>query len=544
MRLFGFLAFATLATLLPALVVVWNMGAMAPFWFLAGDAYLYLAIGEASSGLSMSFDGLRPTNGFHPLWQVWVRVATTLGYGPLQVMAIVSYSAIALTWAGVLILGAAIRRLTGSWLLAMLAVPGVYYLVIGQALRNLPVWSFFDGMEAGLAFFFASCVVWVVSGLSTANASQRPVKTIGLLLAALVLTRLDEVFVPLSLAIVMVFWPGRPFARRITDALWLSGPAALAVAIFIGWSMATTGHMTPVSGAAKGEGAVLANGWVTLATVFAPVLDLREALTSYEAARDALLGGAFRVVELIVPAGFALGFAILAMRRFQHQPWAPFLVAICGGIVLKATYNFVAVNYWHQATWYFAVAMMMMSLGSAILLAPAVRRLSPTGTTIAAGVLGLMTLLHASLWSATLMTDTSRIAHRDFWLDRIATQTALLNADPDLRVLEFGDGMLNFSFDFPIRHGFAFAGDFQSLDALRQSRLLRDSFADGFRVISSYEYLRVPAGAEDWTSDQIRAFLQTSFLDSRVKDELQYFDFDMMFVHHPANVPFIRLIPR
>ncbi|WP_323036951.1 hypothetical protein [Pararhodobacter sp.] len=544
MRALGFITYVTIATLLPVLVVVWNMGATAPFWFLAGDAYLYLGIGEASSGWSMSYDGLRATNGFHPLWQVWVRLVTNIADGPLQVMTLVAYSAIALTWAGVLLLGAAIRRLTGSWLLAMLVVPGVYYLVIGQALRNLPIWGFYDGMEAGLAFFIAGLLAWLIARLDHTDRSRRLWQIIGLTLAALVLTRLDEVFLILALTAAVTFWPGRAFVRRITDAAWIACPSALAVAGFIGWSYATTGLLSPVSGAAKGEGAFLANSWVTLATFFAPLIDVREALTSYEAGRQTLLGGAFRVVELVIPALFALGFGTLTLRRHRENPWAPALVGFCGGVILKALYHLTAVNYWHQASWYFAVAMMVMTLGTAILLAPAARRLSRAGAGAAALALGSVTMLHASLWSASLMTNTVRLEQRDFWQTRAATQSALYARDPDIRVMEFGDGLLNFTFDFPVRHGFVFAGDGQSLTALRESRLLRDGYDDGFTVLSSFEYLAVPEGAETWTSDQIRAFLQNSFLDGRIKAELPDFDFEMLYIHRPTNVPFIRLIPR
>ena len=539
MRALSFVVFASLATLLPALVVAWNMGAMAPFWFLAGDAYLYLGIGDASHGLAMSFDGLRPTNGFHPAWQLWVRIATALTDGPLGAMTLVAWSAIACTLAGVLVLGAAIRRFTGSWLLALLSVPGVYYLTIGQTLHNLPVWGFFDGMEAGLAFLISALLLWL-----TARQTTRPL-TLGLVIAALVLTRLDEIFVPAGIALCVTFWPGRPFARRITDAAQLVAPAALGVALFVGWSVWTTGMLAPVSGAAKGEGALLQNAWVTLATFFTPLVDLREALTDYSADRAGLLGGAFRVVELVIPALFTAGFLFAILRRYRRQPWAPLMAGICIGILLKALYNFVNVNYWHQATWYYALSMAMMSAGTAILLAPAARRLRGRGAAaLAATVLGGLTLLHASLWAATLVTDPLRPAQRDFWLARDQIEVTLRTHEPTPRVMEFGDGMINFTFDFPVRHGFVFAGDAQTLDALHQGRLLRDSFADGFTLLSSYEYLRVPAGAEDWDSDTIRRYLEASFLDERVKPELALFDFEMLTVARPWGVPFIRLIPR
>ncbi|GAB4270380.1 MAG: hypothetical protein Kow0013_22600 [Pararhodobacter sp.] len=548
MRAPGFLAFATLTTLLPALVVVWNMGAMAPFWFLAGDAYLYLGIGQSSDGLVMSFDGLRPTNGFHPLWQVWVRVATALTPdAPLRTMALVSGSAIALTLAGVLLVGLAIRRLTGSWLLAMLAVPGVYYLVIGQALRNLPVWAFFDGMEAGLAFCLSGLLLVLIARAPEPGTAPRGTwLALGGVLAVLVLTRLDDVFVPAMMAVMLLVWPGGERHARIGAAAAIVAPTALALVAYVGWSLWSTGLLAPVSGAAKGEGALLANGWVTLATVFAPLIDLREGLTGYTADRAALLGGAFRVLQLVIPALFALGLALFLLRRMTSQPWAPLLAGVAAGILAKAAYTFASVNFWHQATWYFALATATMSLGAALMLAPAARRLARRrrASVLAAWILGGISLLHASLWSAALMTDPLRPAQRDFWLDRAAINAALTEAVPDARVLEFGDGMLNVTLDVPVRHGFVFAGDAASLAALRANRLLHDAFADGFTVISSYEYLRVPDGAEDWTSDAIRAFLAASFLDARVKAELDAFDFAMAYVHRPSGVPFIRLIPR
>ncbi len=548
MRAAAFIAFAVVATLLPALVVAWNAGALAPFWLLAGDAYLYLGIAEASQGPGLSFDGIRPTNGFHPLWQLLVRLAEVLTAGPLGAMTLVAWGAILCTLGGVLALGAAIRRITGSWLLAMLVVPGAYFLLIGQALRNLPVWGFFDGMESGLAFLLSGVLLWQIAG-RRAGQPDNPTRDreIGAVIALLVLTRLDEIFVPAALMLTVSLWPGRPLRDRLRQILRLVAPSVVAVMLYVVWSVATTGLLTPVSGAAKGEGALLQNAWVTLATFFAPLIDLREGLTDYSADRAALAGGAFRVVELVIPALFALVLLLALWRRHRAQPWAPLLAGLCGGILLKAGYNFVAVNYWHQASWYFALAMAVMSFGTALLLAPAAQRLSrrgPRAPALAALALGALTLLHASLWTQSLMTDPLRPQQRDFWLDRAETEAAVRAAAADPRVLEFGDGMINFSFDFPVRHGFVFAGDAGSLAALRAGRLLRDSVAEGFDLLSSYEYLRLPPGAEDWDSDTIRTFLLGSSLDPRVKAELGGFDYSIVYIHRPTGVPFIRLSPR
>lgn len=540
MRPLAFILYASIVTLMPALVAVWVQGEAAPFWLLAGDAYLYLGIGQASSGAMMSFDGLRATNGFHPLWQVWVRLVSADGGSPVQAMALVSGGAVVLTWGGVLVLGAAIRKMTGSWVMAMLAVPGAYYLLIGQALHNLPVWAFFDGMEAGLAFFLAALAVWLMLHPGRDLA-------LGIVLALLVLTRLDEVFVPLCIGLVLLAWPGDPLPRRFLRALRLGVPTVLALAAYVGWSLATTGLPLPVSGMVKGGGALLANGWVTLATFFAPLIDLRAALTGYEPAREALSGGAFRVVELLVPAGFAALFALILWRRHRGQTWAPLVIGLACGGVAKALYTFGAVNYWHQAEWYFAVSMLVMTLGVAWLLAPALRHLAlraPRAPIWVALALGSTTLLHSSLWTNALLADPRRAAQRDFWRAGATIEARLRAQVADPRVLEFGDGMINFTFTFPVRHGFVFAGDAESLRALHENRLLAESLADGFEVISSYEYLRVPEGAENWDSTRIRAFLSQSFLDDRVKSELDAFDYTMLYVDRPSGVPFIRLRPR
>lgn len=550
----GFWFFALLVTALPALMVLIDQGAMTPFWFLAGDAYLYLGIGQASQGLSFSFDGERATNGFHPLWQVWVRLMTVLAPGgPLGVMHAVLWSGVALVAVGVLTLGHAVARLTGSWALALLVVPGVWFLMVGQGFQNLPVWAFFDGMEAALAFALAGLLALLIAsypgpGVAGAGFYLR----LGVLLAVLVLTRLDEVFLTAALGLTVLAWPGAPLARRFGHATLIGLPGVLAVAVYVAWSFSTTGLPLPVSGTAKGEGGLLGNIWVTMATVIGPVQDLRAALTSYEPERAVLYGAAFRVVQLLGPAVFALLWVWVFWSWFRARPWAVLMVGLGAGVLLKAGYNFAFVNFWHQAGWYYAVAMMATSLATALLVTPIWDALvvrSRAAAPIAALALGGFGLLHASLWGAMLLTEPRHAVQMQFWLDRDRTTAALRTAEPYLKLMEFGDGAVNFSLSsIPTRHGFVFAGDTASLRALQAGRLLQASWDDGFRVLTSYEYLHVPPGAEGWDSATIRAFLQASFLDRRVKGELDRFEYAMLHVWRPAadapGVPFIALIPQ
>ncbi len=521
------------AVVLVPLAMVWvQHGAQTPFWFLAGDAYLYQGIAQNSQGLVFSFDGLRATNGFHPLWQIVVRAIGVVTPTPEAALWGTLLVSTALVLAGALLLGGAIARMTGSWALAALAVPGVYYLIVGQGLANLGIWAFLDGMEGALAFAMGGA-------LAQAVARGAGPWVLGVLMALLVLTRLDEVFTALALAGALALGAR---AHRLQTALAVLAPVVAAVALFVSWSLWATGLPLPVSGAAKGEGGLLANGWVTLATLFAPLIDLRAGLTGYEPDRISLLGGAFRVVQLWVPAlAAALLIAVIA-RHFRTLPWAWPVMGLGAGVVFKAVYSFANVNFWHQADWYFAFAMAWVSLACALVLAPLMRGLVPV--VLAAG-LAAFGLLHASLHGQRMLSDPWRAMGAVFWAAREFTDTALAAALPTpVRVLEFGDGMLNAALSVPVRHGFVFAGDAQSLQALRQGRLLADAAADGFNVIASYEYLPTPPEAMGWDSDTLRDWLALSPLDGRVRAELADFDFRLIHRHGPSQASFIAFWPR
>lgn len=543
-----------LLTLMPALLLLWQHGALAAFWLLAGDAYLYIGIAQNSAGPGFSFDGERPTNGFHPLWQIWVRLMALLaGEARLVVLNLAAWSAVAFTLAGTVMLGLAIWRLTGSRVLAMLPVPGVYYLLIGQGLNNLSVWAFFDGMEAALAFALSGMLALQIAALDSRGERAGHWLAMGAVLAALVLTRLDEVFSVAALFLSVALWPGKPAARRLRDALLLVLPAVLALALYMLWSRQSMGLWLPISGMAKGEGALISNLWVTAATFLAPLPELRGALSAYEPPRDLLLGAAFRVVQLLVPAAFAaLAFALIR-RRFRRAAWAPLLAGLCAGVVAKAAYSFIFVNFWHQAGWYFALAMASTTLAAALLLAPALRRATeamPRLPLLLGAALAGFALLHASLWASRTTTSPWQAEVRDFWLQRGQTETALRQAEGDTpKLMEFGDGILNAAMAFPVRHGFVFAGDRESLDALRAGRLLHEAYGSGYRLLASFEYLRLPGPRDQWQaaywpSEALRGFLLASFLDPRVKAELDAFEFELVHVYRPAGVPFIRFTPR
>lgn len=542
-----FFIYSALVTLLPAVALIPIFGSSTGMLFLGGDAYLYLGIAESSTPDFFSFDGEKPTNGFHPLWQAYVWFLAQLVPDPIVLMNLTAWSAIFLCLIGVWLLGMATARTTNSWLLAGLVTPGVYFLLIGQGLSNLSVWDFYSGMEAGLALALTGLVAYVVVRFRPDEPRLSMWLGLGIILGFLMLTRLDDVFVGPAIALCWLFWSPGKFWRRVPAVVGLGLPPALMLALYWYYNLTHVGVLMPVSGAAKGEGALVANGWVTAATFLAPLIDLRAALTDYTPGHAAIAGAAFRVAQVVFPGLMGVVFLGLIWRYFRTEAWAPLVAGMCAAVTIKAGYNFVAVNYWHQASWYFSFAFGTISFATALILAPVLAKLRAAARFLPgllACVIAMVAFLQASQAYLAQRTAPGFLGHFSLWEAREDIESELLAARPGAKLIEFGDGILNFALEMPVRHGFVFAGDPESLTALQESRLLSSAFEDGYVLLASFEYLRWPEASTTRSSDEIRAFLTNSVLDDRVEAELDAFDFEIVYVYEPISLPFFALSKR
>ena len=59
----------------PPLMALTQEGIQGAFKYFASDSFYYLTIAKQSTSVEFfSFDGVHPTNAFHPLWEVYLRV--------------------------------------------------------------------------------------------------------------------------------------------------------------------------------------------------------------------------------------------------------------------------------------------------------------------------------------------------------------------------------------------------------------------------------------------------------------------------------------
>ena len=229
-------AIASLAYLAMAIPSVWS--ARLGVSQFQDDAFYYLVPARhfVEQG-RFTFDGVHPTNGFHPLWMA-AAVALTAIAGPT---ALPEHHVFALNLLEKLVQGAALATCLALFLRARRngAAQGTGYLGIAILLL-CPYYVVFDqGMETTLAVFLFVLAI-------DALASDAPVR-LGFVLVALFLCRLDTgLFVGLPMALWMSF--RRP---DLPHRWWAVAPlAASMVAVPLAY-LAITGHTVPISGAVK-----------------------------------------------------------------------------------------------------------------------------------------------------------------------------------------------------------------------------------------------------------------------------------------------------
>ena len=118
-------------------------------WYASDDGFYYFKVAEnITNGLGVTFDGINPTNGFHPLWMVvCIPVFALARFNlilPLRLLVLVS----ALLNAGTAILiFRLLRKFINSWTAAAMGVFWVFLPLIHETVAQ-------NGLESTISAFF------------------------------------------------------------------------------------------------------------------------------------------------------------------------------------------------------------------------------------------------------------------------------------------------------------------------------------------------------------------------------------------------------
>lgn len=428
------------------------------------DAFYYLDIARNSAGRrGYMFDGVHPTNGFHPLWQYLLSFCQWLGLfdltDPTRALPRVFLLNVVLLAAGAGLFTYFIAKQVRSPYLALLATaPGFLWFAVCPLNQGyLSTWSYANGLESALSLaLMASAVcLWPVGNSSTTRQAAFSV-----MLGLAILTRLDDVFF-----LMAVLWTGwfsmkLPFRKLL---LWVC-PAFLLIASYLLYNKATVGVFLPTSGAAKAGLGLRTNlGWTLKLIIPMFTKRLPRILTS-DGESDAFQEEAFRAFQMVVPMLICTMYLVMRRGRRHSQD---ILATLAVGVILKGLYNWVFVAGGYQGSWYYTVSVMVANaiavvwcdqLFQYVPITARIRRVFACGY----GVLVLYALsafygIVSQEWGPArlrLLNDGKVIA-------------ANLAKRDDHCFIEFDDGFVSFALAIQAESGFGLALDVPATKALR-----------------------------------------------------------------------------
>jgi dolichyl-phosphate-mannose-protein mannosyltransferase len=216
-------------------------------FLLYDDAYYYLGVARnLAHGAGSTFDGINPTNGYHPLW-CWMLVGLLrVVDDPGVAVRCAGLLWFALAAAAPLVLWWAVRPRTGpAGAVAAAALFGLQPIVaLGLARPN--------GLETALYALLIALFIGLFERVASRPmpASWRTLAGLGIVLGLVVLARLDGGMLAVAAAILLLAHGWRRWGARATLArvAVLATVATVVAAPSLAWNAARFGSPVPVSG--------------------------------------------------------------------------------------------------------------------------------------------------------------------------------------------------------------------------------------------------------------------------------------------------------
>ncbi|MBI2612506.1 glycosyltransferase family 39 protein [Candidatus Kaiserbacteria bacterium] len=333
---------------------------LAPFDFVLGnflsdDSFYYFQIARnIAEGLGSTFDGVNPTNGYHPLWLIAVlpffsALSDGSAYDIVPIQGVLALSALLYVATGAVLL-AIIRRYTKSaWVKA--GALGFWFL------NPFLLYQMLNGLETPLSVFFIALLFLAGIRVAELPSTRRFIET-GIVGGLMMLSRLDTVFYFLGFLAYLVY---RNRVRRSVRPVLISGIAAtLVVAPWLLWNAVNFGTVITSSSVASTmvnhELIVQDHGPSWFQTFKAAVY-----MTDREARAVVPFTGI--PVVLFVLAGLTLGWFLFGkgrslVSRFPRE--IPIELFIASGFVLNFVAN--ASIRWTARPWYFIAVNLMIAI--------------------------------------------------------------------------------------------------------------------------------------------------------------------------------------
>ncbi len=419
---------------------------------LLDDSFYYFTIARnAASGLGLTFDGLTPTNGFHPLWMLILLLLWPLGGIKAALGAGALFGACTALLAHLLVSRASGSPWAGTAAAICTAANPVLYV------------AWINGLETSLALLALTIFLWYAGRPAGPGDRTRRALILGLLAGMTTLSRTDYILLVLpGLLAIVLLERGEAFSTRIRRCGIALVPLGLAVAGWVAWSWAHTGTLLQTSG---------------MAIPFINTLSLMDfaGTDSPLLVWDRLekLWGAMPFMR--ESTGFGWTIALLALALLLLRPvgrrWAErggravpgwLLVGLVITILFHTTVRL------HHRTWYFAPYALVAGLVFALLLARLARGTDRRALRLlaAAALIIAVALPFGTRWHKLASTGNRTKDYIFFTLRRIMER----KAGPDAVIGVSDAGYLGYSLPCRVINLDGVVNG-NALEAMRQGRL-------------------------------------------------------------------------
>lgn len=207
---------------------------------LPDDAFYYFQIAKhIAHGAGSTFDGLAPTNGYHPLWMVLL--VPLFRYLPSELYAIQV----------ALLVAAALYLVSAGFLFKLLrlfiphrAIRGVIFAA--WFLNPFVITESINGLETSLAIFCLTMFVWMLAKWKE-NTSTTYLFVLGVMGGLMLLARTDFIIYYAFLVGYQLYLRRQTFLK---DGIRLALGTGLVLLPWLLWNLSTFGTIVQVSGAA------------------------------------------------------------------------------------------------------------------------------------------------------------------------------------------------------------------------------------------------------------------------------------------------------
>jgi hypothetical protein len=229
---------------------------------IVDDASYYMtAARNLAAGRGLTFDGIHPTTGFHPLWLLMLAPVFILHGPPETMIRLVALLQTILLSLAYVVFWRAQSKLFSARTAALTGILFVYFVF-------LPC---INGMESALLVLLIAILYDYGRHLAETPLNWRRAALLGLILGCVILARLDMIFIALCLFgwFSHRFLPIETRSRAVAAVLVCSLAAAALVGPYLAFNYLKFGSVMPISGALKSSFPHIALGTNTLPRIAA-----------------------------------------------------------------------------------------------------------------------------------------------------------------------------------------------------------------------------------------------------------------------------------